>query len=192
MEFWAGTESSLRSNPLLLRPLGKVSLSSSGGTAGARAQPTPRAAVPGKAAPAAQPLALSWQGPNQAKVGDKISLTINLPSSPGVENLGFLVGFDPAILKAVDVTEGDLLKQGNLPANFTKTIDQASGQILVDLSGAGAGGASAGGSVATLVFEVTAAAPQSKITVSRITSSGAGGEALAFAAPEPHMLVVVQ
>jgi len=196
VEFWAGTEASLRSNPLLLRPLGTVALSSSGVATGARSQPAvaPRAVAlaPAKATPAVQPLALSWQGPNQAKVGDKISLTLNIPSSPGVESLGFLVGFDPTILKAVDVVEGNFLKQGNLPSNFTKTIDQASGQVLIDLSGAATEGASTGGSVATLVFEVTAAAPQSQITVSRITSSAAGGEALAFAAPEPHTLVVAQ
>ncbi|MFA5240743.1 MAG: cohesin domain-containing protein [Sulfuricella sp.] len=193
VEFWAGTEASLRSNPLLLRPLGKVALSSSGGTASARAPAAaPRSAAPAKAAAAAQPLALSWQGPNQAKVGDRISLTLTTPSSPGVENLGFLVGFDPSVLKALDVVEGELMKQGNLPANFSKTIDQASGQILVELAGTGSGGASAGGSVATLVFEVTAATPQSQITVSRIASSGAGGEALAFAAPEPHTLAVAQ
>ncbi len=194
VEFWAGTEASLRSNPLLLRPLGKVVLSSSGGTAGARPQPAaaPRPAAPAKAAQAAQPLALSWQGPNQAKVGDRISLTLSTPSSPGVENLGFLVGFDPSVLKALDVVEGEFMKQNSLPANFTKTIDQAGGQILVDLAGTGSGGASAGGSVATLVFEVTAATPQSQITVSRITSSAAGGEALVFAAPEPHTLAVAQ
>lgn len=196
VEFWAGTEASLRSNPLLLRPLGTVALSSSGGATGARGQPmvTPRAAAPGKAAPAAQPLPLSWQGPNQAKVGDKISLTLNTPSSPGVDSLGLLVGFDPAVLKAVDAVEGNLLKQNNLSSNFTRTIDQASGQILVDLSGtAGTGGTKAGGSVVTLVFEVMAVAPQSQITVSRITSSGgAGGEALAFAAPEPHTLAVAR
>ena len=70
-------------------------------------------------------------------MGDKISLTLNTSSSQGVGSMGFLVGFDPAILKAVDVVEGDFLKRGNLPSNFTKTIDQASGQILVDLSGMG-------------------------------------------------------
>ncbi|MFH1493483.1 MAG: cohesin domain-containing protein [Pseudomonadota bacterium] len=198
VEFWAGTEASLRSNPLQLRPMGTVALSSSGGASGARAQPAvaPRTAAPAvkaaPAAPAAAPLALSWQGPNQAKVGDKVSLTLNTPSSQGVESFGFLVGFDPTVLKAVDVTEGSFLKQSNMPSNLSKTIDQASGQILVDLSGTGSDVANAGGSVATLVFEVIAAAPQSQITVSRIASSGAGGEALAFAAPEPHVLAVAQ
>ncbi len=120
---------------------------------------------PRTAAPAAgrlrqpQPLALSWQGPNQAKVGDKISLTLNTPSSQGVESLGFLVGFDPTVLRAIDVTEGDFLKQSHMPSNLSKTIDQASGQILVDLSGTGSDVANAGGSVATLVFEVIGGCP---------------------------------
>lgn len=191
VEFWAGTEATLRSSPLLLRPLGTVSLSSSGGV---RAQPAaaPRTAAAVRAAPAAAALALSWQGPNQARVGDRISLTLNTPSSQGVESLGFLVGFDPTVLRAIDVTEGDFLKQSHMPSNLSKTIDQASGQVLVDLSGTGSDVANAGGSVATLVFEVIGAAPQSQITVSRIASSGAGGEVLAFAAPEPHVLAVAQ
>jgi general secretion pathway protein D len=191
VEFWAGTEASLRSNPLLLRPLGAVALNTSGGAAGARAQPpaAPRTAAPVKAAP---PLALSWQGPNQAKVGDRISLTLNAPALAGVDNIGFLVGFDPSVLKALDVTEGGFMKQSHMPVNLSKTIDQAGGQVLVDMSGTGTDGESAGGSVVTLVFEVTAAAPQSQITVSRIALSGSSGEALAFAAPEPHTLAVVQ
>ncbi|MFA6901554.1 MAG: secretin N-terminal domain-containing protein [Gallionellaceae bacterium] len=188
VEFWAGTEASLRSNPLLLRPLGTVALSSSGGgAAGVRAQ----VAAARPAAAGTPPLALSWQGPNQAKVGDKIRLTLNTPASPGVDSMGFLVGFDPTILKALDVVEGDMPKHSNQP-NFTKAIDQASGQILVDLSAIGAGTPNAGGSVVTIVFEVTAVAAQSQISVSRITSAGAGGASLVFVAPEPHTLGVLQ
>jgi general secretion pathway protein D len=198
LEYWSGTEASLRSyNPLQLRSLGTVALSSSGGATsatGAGTQPVTvqRADATLKSPPGAQPQALSWHGPNQAKVGDKISLTLNTPSTQGRDSMGFLVGFDPTILKAVDVVEGDFLKQSNLPSNFSKTIDQASGQILVDFSGMGVGGAIMAGSVVTLIFEVTAAAPQSQITVSRITSAGAVGEAVAFTAPDPHMLAVAQ
>ncbi|MDH4284616.1 MAG: cohesin domain-containing protein, partial [Gallionellaceae bacterium] len=192
VEFWAGTEASLRGNPLLLRPLGTIALSSSEAAMGARALASPRAPVPGKASNAAQPLALSWQGPNQAKVGDMISLTLSIPPSAGMESLGFLVGFDPTILRVVDVVEGALLKQKNIPSNFTKSIDQASGQVVVDLSAAVTDGVSVGGSVATMSFEVISATAQSQITVSRIISSATGGVALALAAPEPHSLAVSQ
>jgi len=190
VEYWSGTESSLRSKQLVMKPLGVVAVNNavnaSAGMPALHAQPE---AAPAQPAPTAQPQLFSWQGPNQAKVGDKISLTLNTQATQGVNSLGFLVGFDPAVLKAVDVTEGEFMRQGNLPSNFTRTIDQASGQILVDLKGAAAGGE---GSVVTLMFEVAAATPQSPLTVSRITLSGTGGEALAFTAPATHFIAVTQ
>ncbi len=90
------------------------------------------------------------------------------------------------------MAEGSFLKKSNMPSSLTKSIDQASGQIVVEVSGSGADVENAGGSVATLVFEVIGVAPQSKISVSRIVSSGSGGDAPAFAEPEPHVLAVVQ
>jgi general secretion pathway protein D len=190
MEYWSGTESSLRSNPLVMKPFGVVAV---GNDASASAVPAVLRAqavtAPGSAAVATQPLTFSWAGPNQAKVGDKISLTLNTRAQQGVNSLGFLVGFDPAVLKAIDVAEGDFMQQDNLPSNFTKTIDQASGQILVDLKGAAAGGE---GSVVTLTFEVTAATPQSPVVVSRVNLSGSAGEPLTFTAPAPHFVAVAQ
>jgi general secretion pathway protein D len=192
IEYWAGTESNLRSNSLVLKPLGTVAVSSSGGAAqAAAARARPPVARPVAASEAA-PLALSWQGPNQARVGDKISLTLNSRSTQGVSSLGFLLGYDPSMLKATEVVEGDFLKQGGAQPSFNKTIDQASGQIMVDMSGAGPEGASGSGSVVTVVFEVIGAKAQSPITVSRIVPAGSGGEALAFTAPEPHAITVVQ
>lgn len=191
VEYWSGTESSLRSDPLTLKQIGTAALNSSGNP--------PRAAMASRqlaASPAAQPpmaaaqQLFSWQGPNQAKVGDKISLTLNAQPQHEMNSLGFLVGYDPAVLKATDVVEGDFLKQNNPPSNFTKTIDQPSGQILVDTAGTAADGTS--GSVVTLVFEVTGATPQSPVMVSRITASGSGGEAMTLVAPAPHFIAVTQ
>lgn len=195
VEYWSGTESSLRSEPLALRQLGMVALNSA-------ANPSPVAAV----APVRQPVQMpppmparaagvqapfSWQGPTQAKVGDRISLTLNTqalnpPAQQGAGSLSFLVGFDPAVLKAVDVVEGDVPKQGNAPSNFTKAIDQQGGQLLIDLAGMGG----EGGSIATLVFEVAGASPQSPVAVSRIVATGPAGEPLALAAPVPHTIAV--
>ena len=189
MEYWSGTESILRSDLLAMRSLGTVVATAgpvSASAVTARAQPV---AAPVQGHVAVQPQVFSWNGANQAKVGDKISLTLNTQSFQEVNSLGFLVGFDPAVLKATDVSEGDFLKRNDLPSNFTKTIDQASGQILVDTSGAGASGS---GSVATLVFEVTAVSSRSPVTISRINLSGSGGEALPFMPPSPHFIAVTQ
>lgn len=204
-EYWSGTESTLRSKSSVMKPLGTVGFTSSsavtpGTPTGRPQQPAGSStAVPNvpvnpgatSAADASQPMALSWQGPNQARVGDKISLALNTSSPLGAKSLGFRVGFDPAVLKAVDVIEGDSMKQDNSQSNLIKTINQSKGLILVGLSGSGKG-EGGGSNIVTLVFEVTAAAPSSQISVSQITSAATGGGSLALAAPAPHTITVSQ
>jgi general secretion pathway protein D len=133
---------------------------------------------------------LSWQGPAQAKPGDTISLTLNAQSAEALSRLDLLVSFDPAVLRAVDVTEGGFLRQGDQQSALVKTIDQASGQILVDVSGMGADGVSGTGSVATLVFEAIAEHPQTLIAVGRAAPSSPGGGALVVTLPQPHVITV--
>jgi general secretion pathway protein D len=202
VEYWSGTEATLRNNPVTLKPIGSVSVTSTGGVAprptpGAYRPPvTPPVKAPEAAektsAAAAGPMQLAWQGPNQAKVGDRISLTLNTDSAPDMNSLGFLVNYDPSVLKAVDATEGNILKQGGVPSTFNKSIDQPGGQVLVDLSGKGPKEPDKPGSVVTVTFEVIAPSPQSKIAVSRISSAGSGGKDLSFTAPEPHVVALVK
>lgn len=206
MEYWSGTEAALRSSPLDLKPFGAVSLGGSG--AAPSATPAPRAAAPAfvprtplVAAPrttesAAQPPSiaqsvaqLSWQGPSQAKVGDKIMLSLNTQSTLGLKTFSFRVGFDPAVLQAIDVIEGDALRRNNTPSNLTKNIDQAGGEISVDLLGTGANIAA---SFATLIFEVIAVVPESSVSISSITTTGVTGEIPPPAAPEPYVITVSQ
>jgi general secretion pathway protein D len=186
LEYWSGTEATLRSSPLVMKPLGAVSLDPAGKTAVQQPLPVGPASVP-LPPPSVMPLVFSWQGPNQAKVGDKISLRFNTRTEQGVNTLGFLVGFDPAVLKATDISEGSFMRQDSQPTNFTRTIDQASGQILIDLKGSVAGGE---GSVVEITFEVTAASPQSPVTVSRIDLAGSDGASLPFTPPAPHFIAV--
>jgi general secretion pathway protein D len=124
-------------------------------------------------------------------VGDRISLAVNSSSGPGIKSLGLLVGFDPAVLQVVEVTEGDLLKQSDPAANFTRTVDQESGQIVVDLASQ-SGVAARSGTVVTVSFEVKSAAAESQISISRIVPAGADGEAIAFLPPAAHKLVLAQ
>jgi general secretion pathway protein D len=207
MEYWSGTEAELRSSPMDLRPFGAVSLNSSGATPTA---PLPRTPAPTNALVPRTPLVavprgtaidtspsvapsstamLSWQGPSQAKVGDKIMVSLNTQSSLGLKTFNFRVGFDPAVLQAIDVIEGDALKRNNTPSNMTKNIDQAGGEISVDLLGTGANVAA---SVATLMFEVVAPAPETSVRVNTITTSGVSGASSSPATPEPYVITVAQ
>ena len=183
VEYWAGTETSLRSAYQGLRPLGKIAMSAPNSAAAFAAAPKPVVGI--------QPLVLSWQGPNQAKVGDKVSITLNTASGQGVSALDLQLHYDPKVLKPFNVVEGDLLKRGDPQSSFSKTIDAENGQITVDMSG-NALSADGPARVVTLGFDVIGANPQANVAVSRMTLSGGGREALSFPAPEPHLISVVQ
>ena len=196
VEYWAGTESSVRSNLLHIKPLGSVAVATTASATPVlrqRPQSTQRRDMPpAPQAPAADsPITLSWQGPAQVKPGEKISLTLNAQSQQLLNSLGLQVSFDSSVLKAVDVVEGDFFKQGNTQSAFNKTIDQASGQILLDVSGSDSDGASGTGSLITLVFEAVAASPQTQIAVARVAPAGPGGEVRTAAMPDPHVIAVV-
>jgi hypothetical protein len=78
-----------------------------------------------------------------------------------------------------------------MQSTLNKTIDQASGQIFLDISGSGPEGASGTNSLVTLIFEAIAANPQSQIVVGRLVPSGAGGAVLTATPPDPHVIAVV-
>lgn len=227
MEYWSGTESALRSNQMLLRPVGKVTLGNSSespvrvpytpssaaespagtpppaaaapanapSTAGAAAASAPVAANPAPGtnkngdAAAPQAMTLNWQGPNQAKVGDKIKLSLNTESATGLKTLGFQVGFDPEVLKVIDVSEGTALKGNNSPSNMTKNISQSGGNISVEMSGSGSPAAA---NIATVTFEVTSVAQGTAVSVDSINATGTNGEGVPVIAPESHAITVTQ
>ncbi len=218
MEYWSGTEAELRSTPLELRPFGAASLGSAETVASppiaapyttapapvpvpvpvpAFVPRTPLVAVPRTAnaesqavqpASSAQLPMLSWQGPVEVKLGDRIMLSLNSKSTLGIKTFGFRVEFDPAVLQAVDVIEGDAMKRNNTPSNLTKNINQTGGEVSVALLGTGANVAA---SVATMIFEVIAVVPETAVSVTAITASGVTGKATSLASPEPHIITVV-
>jgi general secretion pathway protein D len=184
-EYWSGTEATLRDSQLLVKPIGS---STTGAQAATRSQQPAHIEAPAPAAPS--PMVFSWQGPSQAKVGDTISLTLNTQSVQGMNNLGLLVNFDHTAFKVVDAVEGNLLKQGNIQSKFSKVINQNNGQVEISLAGHSTAGVFGDGSVVTLTLEVTGGAPQSQITVSRITPTRSGGIGLAYTPPAPYSMTV--
>ena len=221
LEYWSGTENMLRDSPVVLRPFGSVSMSASGSPAGATgragqvgprtrvppivpaappasdasgetpATPSDPPAPPAPAAGNTAPLVLAWQGPNQARVGDKISVSINSNSGIGVKSLGLQVSFDPAVLTVLDVAEGDLLKQGDPSSSFEKTVDQNAGRITLDLASESSVTARSG-TVTSITFEVTAASAESLIDIGSILPAGADGEAIAFVPPQSYKVALTK
>jgi general secretion pathway protein D len=239
MEYWSGTDAELRSDQLVLKPFGEVSLTSSSPgyatstsmpsqSSAAALAPAQRATTPtspiAPAVPAATPVAppakpavgspvtkpapassdansgadnaaaivpsdFSWQGPAQAKVGDKISLVLNTQTLHGVKTLNIHVDYDPSVLKAADVVEGNSMKLNNSASSLGKVIDQAGGEVTVDLTGSGA---TKGGSVFTLTFEVIAPAQETTVTINSIGGSMGSGEAYSPNVPPAYAVSVAQ
>jgi general secretion pathway protein D len=190
VELWSGTESTLRSAPFSLRSTGTVSVSTSSGSAlPPRTTPLPTRLTPSAAAPLV-PTSFNWEGPAQAKVGDKFTLTLVTRVAEPVRSFGFQVDFDASSLKAIDAVEGTFMRQQSLPSSFTRQIDQFAGQIAVDLVSTTAQGVKGAGSLTEIIFEVIGPAPQSRISVPRVVPAGPTGEPLPSVVPGTHMMTL--
>ena len=190
VDFFSGSEAALRSEKLVLRLTDSLTMLSSGGQpspAVAVVPPPPRPGSPAAPPPAALPAAFTWQGPAQASVGSRFTLTLNAQSPDAVRNLSLMLSYDPALLKAVDAVDGAFLKQGGGVVNFTRDIDQASGQIAIEAANSGGQGAKGGGSVTAITFEVVATG-QAQVSVTRMAVVGPAGEAVNVGPPAIHIV----
>jgi general secretion pathway protein D len=145
--------------------------------------PSPVDAIPD------QPMVLSWQGPDLARVHDRLVIALNTKSPQAVTSMAIQVGYDPVVLKAIDVVQGNFMKRANVPSNLSKKIDQGSGIITADVSGPSASGV---GNVVTLMFEVISLAAQTSVNINSIMSTGANGDSLSIVTPDPHVIAVTK
>jgi general secretion pathway protein D len=200
LEYWTGTEATLRNAPQVLRQVGSATMSAGGATgpapAATAATPTgatrsvsrvppsvlPRVPEAAPAAPAAgatgAPLSFTWQGANQAKVGQVISLTLSGVVPLEATRMSLRVAVDAALLKPLDATEGGVFRQGASDVTFTPIVESGAGQVGLEFQrpAAATGNAAASGSLATLRFEVLAASASTAVSIEQVSSSGAAGD----------------
>ncbi|MFS2214996.1 secretin N-terminal domain-containing protein [Telluria sp. Tellsp104] len=184
-EFWAGTEASPRSGVLMARSFGVVETSARGGRSDPHAalvagQPS---TPPPPAVPAGQPVVLTWQGPNQAKVGDRISIALDAQSTQALKSLSLSLEYDPAVLRALDVTEGNFMTQSGAASQFNKDLGAGNGVVALTVASTAAGSSGAG-TVATAVFEVVAPGA-TQVRATHATAVDAGGADVAVTAAAP-------
>jgi general secretion pathway protein D len=151
----------------------------------------PQAAVaPGAAlAPAGGSIAATLAGPQLVNVGDRISVVLNLQGGVGVNTINAALHYDPTVLRAVAVLEGDLMRRANLKSSFDGQIDEANATVNIDLT-AESGTAAGGGAVASVQFEALAAGGPAALSVSSIAATGAPGAAVSVSAPPPLAVTV--
>lgn len=182
-EFWSGSETTLRTTPLLLQKT-KVNGHDANKprTSGTDAtiQPVRDEVNAGdekegevSASVAPTHIGLSWQGPKQVKAGEQFKVTLMLKTDGGLRSLPFQLAYDPAVLKVVEVAEGEFFKQNASKTSFTSNVDIATGKIFVGVVRPGAEGAAGEDSLTTLTFKALTAQTKSEIKLLAATPVGA-------------------
>ena len=184
--FWSGTEATLRNRPLMLRTIeGKGGDKAAAAVAGMGSLPPPKV-EPRPSAPGAP--GLKWEGEEKARVGQLVTLYLNLDSADALRAASLQLGYNPAEFEIVSVEDAGYFGKPEQAA-FSKSIDTASGRVSAGLNG---GDAKAKGAGKILAVTVKAKSVTAGGDISLIATTLIGAEK---AIPSPglplvHRLVV--
>ncbi len=203
VEFWSGTDDTLRSKPITLQRstatvasntvtmLPAPTVTDVPAPAMTKAPlPLPAVAPAPTAEPAGGPVVFSWDGPTQAKVGDEFQVTVDAAAGDPIGTLSFTVGYDPSALTVLKISEGNLLQQNGMKTIFTSKIDQATGHAFVYNTRTGPQGASGKDSVAVITFKATGAKSQVPLVISGSKTTASGGGSLPPAQSTPLIMSI--
>lgn len=196
-EFWSGSETTLRTTPLVLHQMksgegGKTNASLQGDAAQPATGGKSADAKSDDASAAATPSAISlfWQGPKQIKAGEQFKVALMLKADGGLRSLPFQLGYDPAALKVVEVAEGEFFKQNAAKTSFTSNVDIAGGKIFVGVVRADSQGAGGENSVATITFKALTPHAKTEVKLLSVTPVGVGDKMPAPDLPDAYALSI--
>jgi hypothetical protein len=106
----------------------------------------------------------------QISAGQQISLSVEINNVTQLFGVPLRIGWDPKILRLVEITRGTFLQGGEQDLIFSRNIRNEVGQAAVNISRfPGTGGMDGGGPLVTLQFEGIAAGSSNV----RVTPTGA-------------------
>lgn len=151
------TQSAVAGQPVQ-NPLQPASASAAAAATTTAAKPA--AAVAG---PAAQKRGLlQITAPSSISLGQQFSLDIKANDVKDLASSSFVLTYDPIFVEFVSVAQGSFLKSDGKPSTFSNTADKASGTVTISQArGAGLGGVSGGGTLATAIFRAKNQGPAS-------------------------------
>lgn len=202
LEFWSGTDLSMKTRRPIMQSVAAVGGAAplQAPTTASQQDPVPPAAAQhaqrpepeavATAAPApqsatAQPLQLSWQAPQSARVGQQIVVEMMALAPSPLVSTAVTLKFDPAALEVLKVEEGDFLKQANTETRFNHTVDSVGGRLAVGIAREGSDGVQGKGRLFNVTFRVKAASPKSQIQLSSMSPLGSGNAPMQFSADGP-------
>jgi len=100
------------------------------------------------------------EGPETAKVGEEVSVSVRLSSTSAMKRIRTQVGFDASALQLVSAEAGELASL----APETPKVDTKPGGVQLDLAGSEGAPVSGGGTLLNLRFRVVAPRPASVST----------------------------
>jgi general secretion pathway protein D len=80
---------------------------------------------------AAGPLLVTWQAPRQVRAGEQFNAVLRISSETRLRGSPMLLSFDPQLLQAVGVDEGDFFRQGAGETSFSHRVDLIQGKVFV-------------------------------------------------------------
>ena len=180
--------------PVVASVYGGAPASVSGGTAAAGPAPASRAAVTRemraaaaeRAAPSGPPPkpVITIDGPNQVKVGDEFTVTVQLGTDRGILHLHGQLRFDPTALQLISATTGDIV-----PASAgSPKVDARAGGAQIDVRSS-EDPITGEGSLMLLRFKALAPRGASDV-VAQVSALGAGGLLTANAAAPPLKVTI--
>lgn len=137
-------------------------------------------------APADAKPRITIEGPDTAKVGDEISVSVKLASTSALGRIRTQVGFDAAALQLVSAEPGDLAPSGETPK-----VDTKPGGVQLEFAGGEGSPIAGGGSLIDLRFRVVAARPAITIAT-QVVLVGEDGVAVAATQATPLKIAVTQ
>lgn len=160
-EFWSGTELSLRTRPLALQMMrateegkGKEAPSRPASDAGAADEGNGEGDSGSNTPPSV--IALSFQGPNQVKVGEQFKIAVRMKADGGLRSLPFQLGFDPTALQVIEVAEGLFFKQNDAKTSISSNVDPGAGKVFASVVRSGVDGAKGEDNVVVLTLRALA------------------------------------
>ncbi len=195
--FWSGTEAALRTKPIQLRNFEGGTQSAGPASAPAPVKkmpapavaPTPAVGGPQAQSDAAGSLKVFWKGPAEAKIGQPITLELDVDAVDGVKTMPLQLGFNPAEFEVLSVKEGDFFgKSGK--SSFNQATDKQSGRISVGGGTDNVAGAKGGGSLLTIELKPLQAAEAANVSVIGLTPIGGAHTGGRLTLPISHTLVI--
>jgi general secretion pathway protein D len=202
--FWSGTEDSLRTKPIQLRAFDAAS------TQGATANPVANQQLPnGVVAPAngtnsivqvvkkiAAPeqqgnLKVHWKGPTQGKVGEPLTLELDVDSVDALKTIPLQLSYAPSDFEMIDVKAGNYFEKTG-KVIFNRVIDKQSGRVTVGFGTEEAAGNKGSGSLITVQLRPLSQNPEASISLIGLTPIGAGAGNTHIALPLIHQMEIVQ